>query len=69
MSDTRRDDTDPRDEPDAGVARTGSSGTVGDTRQAENAESVLDPDGDRPEQDAAAQAERIEEHNRPSAEP
>jgi hypothetical protein len=69
MNDTQRDDVDPRDEPDAEAARTGSADTLANTSHAENAEPVLDPDAERPEQEASAHAERIEAHNRPTSEP
>ena len=51
---------DPLEEPDAGPAE---GGAVGDTEQAENAEAVLDPDaeGTGAGEEAAAQAERIED--------
>lgn len=62
----RDDEPDPRTEPDAGPASGGRPSSLGASAQAQNAETVLDPDREHeePEQAARDQVERIERHSR-----
>jgi hypothetical protein len=65
MDDRDRDRPDPKAEPDAGPAAGGTSSAAASDK-AENAEVVLDADleHEEPGQDARAEVDRLEEHNR-----